>query len=496
MSITLESLLAKAQEIQGDPRRFAKYYDDPEGFVHEVLGINLWQKQIDVLNAVANNNRIAVRSGHGTGKTFVTACTVLWWLYARQGVVVTTAPTWEHVSMVLWQEINGLAERALAPLPGKTLQTERVVETQWYAVGLSTNMPGAFQGRHHPRLLVVVDEAPGVSELIHLEISTLATGEQNCILMIGNPTTLSGTFYEAFKAPDIWTCLRINCLDHPNVVSGKEIIPGATTRGWVEERRRMWGEHHPFWYSRVLGDFPKISSKGVVPLGWCERAQNEELRLRALAEATEQRIPRVGGLDVARYGDNQCVLTIRRGDAIEFQEAWSHSSITETCGRAMLAIKDYDLKLLVIDAAGVGAGVFDRLLELRAPVQGYNGGHRAFTPGSFSNRRSEMWWALRTRLEKQRLWLPTNSEKLVAELVTPEYELTSSGRIKVETKEALLERGIKSPDFADSLILCFSMDENPEADLVPALGRHQDPWIREDFQREEDHTFDQLGAGF
>jgi hypothetical protein len=153
------------------------------------------------------------------------------------------------------------------------------------------------------------------------------------------------------------------------------------------------------------------------------------------------------------------------------------------------------LKALVIDASGVGAGVYDRLLELRAPVYGYNGGHRAFTPGSFSNRRSEMWWAMRTRLEKQRLWFPAQSEKLIAELVVPEYELTSSGRIKVETKENLLDRGVKSPDHADSLILCFAMDENPEADLSPRVeDRSRDPEVLK--PTDMDDTFAQLGAGF
>lgn len=473
--LSSEDILAKAKEIAADPYRFAGYSNDPVGFCHDVLGVSLWGRQQEILESLVAARRIAVRSGHGTGKTFVSACACLWWLYARQGLVVTTAPTWEHVSSVLWREINEIAKRAPVALPGDQFQTERRVTDSWYAVGLSTNTPSAFQGRHHARLLVVVDEAPGVAEQVHLEISTLATGSKNCILMIGNPTTTSGTFYEAFKMPDVWTCLRVSCLDHPNVVTGIESIEGAVTTGWVEERRRMWGETHPFWYCRVLGEFPKISNRGVIPLGWLEDARNEAERLRALNEAEALHIPRMGGLDVARYGDNQCVLTVRRGDAIEFQEAWGHLSLMETCGRALKAIADHQLKTLVIDASGVGAGVYDRLLEQAAPVYAYNGGHRAFTPGSFSNRRSEMWWSLRTRLEKKRLWLPQHCERLVADLVTPEYELISSGRIKVETKEHLLDRGVRSPDYADSLTLCFAMDENPEAELMEKPSWSQDP---------------------
>ena len=475
-ALTVHDILAKAAEIQDDPHRFSMYADDPVGFVAEVLGVHLWDAQQDVLRAMVEGRRVAVRSGHGTGKTFVTACSVLWWLYAREGLVITTAPTWNHVEAVLWREINEIALRAPVKLPclGE-FQTERRVAKHWFALGLSTTTPSAFQGFHHPRLLVVVDEAPGVAEQVHLEISTLAVGEKNCILMIGNPTTTSGTFYEAFKHPDHWKCMRISCMDHPNVLQDKEVVPGAVTRGWIEEKKAQWGEAHPFWYSRVLGEFPKISNRGVIPLGWLERAQDEIKRKEALSEAESLKIPRVGGLDVARYGENQCVLTIRRGDAIERQEEWGNLSLMETVGRAVIAMEEYDLKALVIDAAGVGAGVYDRLVELRKNVYGYNGGHRAFTPGSFTNRRTEMWWAIRTRLEKQRLWLPPNTEKLVGELVTPEYEINSSGRIKVQTKEDLLKDGKKSPDRADSLILCFAMDENPEAELEPKKGWGQDP---------------------
>lgn len=399
-------------------------------------------------------------------------------------MVVTTAPTWESVEGVLWREIHSIRNKSPVYLPvsGKPEgnDTELPITKTWYAIGLSTNMPSAFQGRHHPDLLVVVDEAPGVSEQVHLEISTLATGEQNRIVMIGNPTTNVGTFYEAFKNPDVWTCLHISCLDHPNIKAGREIIKGAVTVGWIEERKKLWGIHHPFWYSRVLGEFPKISNRGVIPLGWVERQTDDEGHEKALDEAEQAEMPYVGGLDVARYGENRSVLTVRRGDAVITQESWNHVSLMETTGLAIKAIRDYSLSLLVVDSSGIGGGVVDRLLEQNQPVLAYNGGHRAFTAGSFSNRRTEMWWHLRERLEKGRLWFKkvlvnTPDNKLVADLVGPEYELSSAGRIKVWTKEKMLEMGLKSPDFADSLVLCFAAEEDPAAELAAPVPPAVDP---------------------
>ena len=499
------------QQVAKDPHRFAVYENDPVGFCRNVLGIKraaewpakyfpnecgLWSKQQDVLKAAATSRRVVVRSGHSCGKSFVVACLVLWWLYARKGLVITTAPAWSSVEGIIWREIAAIASRAPVTLPGTQLETERKIDNTWYAIGLSTNSTDVFQGKHHPRLLVVVDEAPGVPENIHLAILTLATDPQNCVVMIGNPTSLSGTFYDAFRRPHIWTCLHISCFDHPNIIEGKQLIAGAIGRQQIEEWREQWGETHPFWAPRVLGEFPRISTRGIIPLAWVERAQNEEQRTLALAAAQTAKMPRIGGLDVARYGENACVLTIRHGDAVESIESWHHLSLMETCGRAVRAIADHHLSALVVDASGLGAGVVDRLLEQRQPVYAYNGGHRAFTQSTFTNRRTEMWWHLRERFEKERLWLPRGCDKLVGELVTPEYSLQSSGRIRAQTKEDLLKEGKPSPDFADSLVLCFAMDLDPLAEPRPKPAFDQDPTVfAEMIPVGQDVQFGQLPGG-
>lgn len=496
----LARVLDVVEAVQTDPLRFGVYENDPVGFCTGPLGIeHLWLKQQEVLAAVASKPRISVRSGHSVGKTFIAACTAIWWLYARRGIVVTTAPSKEHVEDVLWREIAERFRHAPVRFPGAQTLTEHRIDNTWYAVGITAKNSDSFQGRHHPRLLVIVDEPTGVSEEIHLAISTLTTGVQNAILMIGNPTLNVGTFADSFKHPDIWHAIKISCLDHPNVIEGREVIPGAVTREWLAERRRMWGEHHPFWGPRVLGEFPQISVRGVIPLGWLERAQDAAKQQEALAKAELDRVPRIGGLDVARYGDNACVLTIRRGDAVEEIETWAHKSLMETTGMAVRAIRDRELKLLVVDAAGLGAGVADRLLELHQPILAYNGGHRAFTPSTFGNRRSELWWHLRSRFEQQRLWLPQATPPLLLrDLLAPEYEIASSGRLRVETKEQLLNRGFPSPDFADSLVMCFAAEENP--DLVEPVkpGPEQDPWPGQAVENAgwSDAPFANLPAGF
>jgi hypothetical protein len=186
----VEILFAKAKEAASDPHRFGDYYDDPVGFARDILGVLIvWSKLEEVLLAVRDHTRVSIRSGHGVGKSFTMAIVVLWWLYARKGRVITTASTWDQVEDVLWGEINTLAQGAKTPLPGIPLQTERRIDNTWYAKGLSTNKPSAFQGRHHPRLLGRgrrsrrrrgADPPP--------RSATLATGAANHIVMVGNPT--------------------------------------------------------------------------------------------------------------------------------------------------------------------------------------------------------------------------------------------------------------------------------------------------------------------
>lgn len=497
----IEAVLTKAQEVSNDPLRFVPYENDPAGFARDILGVQLWGKQEEILLSVLDNWRVAIRSGHTVGKTFTMAVLVLWWLYARRGLVITTAPTWEHVEGVLWREINERAHRAKVPLPGTENQTERRIDNTWYAVGLSTNKASAFQGRHHPRLLVVVDEASGVEERIHLEISTTAADPDNRIVMVGNPTETSGTFYEAFKHPEVWHCMAISCFDHPNVVEGRQVIPGAVSRKWVEERRTMWGEGHPFWFSRVLGQFPRFSEKGVIPLAWAERAQEQEDRRLAMIEHAkkEEKLLPIIAIDVARYGQCKCVMGLRWGDAVESIDVWDHASTMETAGRVTRLWRETHASMVVVDEAGVGGGVVDRLMEdNEVPVIGYNSGHRAFTPGQFANRRSELWWLVRRRLENDRLLYPVTPQ-LIADLVAPTYAVKSSGRIAVQSKEDLLDEGKKSPDYADMLVMLFA-DSDPVS-FEEELKSEKDiqdnvAWEEEEIVESDASAYPNLPAGF
>jgi hypothetical protein len=66
-------------------------------------------------------------------------------------------------------------------------------------VGLSTDQGVRFQG-FHGRVLIVVDEAPGVKADIWEAIEGIRAGGDVRVLALGNPTIASGPFHDAFTS--------------------------------------------------------------------------------------------------------------------------------------------------------------------------------------------------------------------------------------------------------------------------------------------------------
>src|SRR5947209_9821873 len=132
-----------------DNHGFEAYAADPVAFVETVLGQRPWAKQAEILRAVAAAPQTTVRSSHGVGKTWVAACSALWWVYShRPSLVLTTAPTARQVEGVLWAEIHRLWHGAGQvhpprgypglPLPGRCMLTRLAASSEQTALGLST----------------------------------------------------------------------------------------------------------------------------------------------------------------------------------------------------------------------------------------------------------------------------------------------------------------------------------------------------------------------
>jgi hypothetical protein len=144
---------------------WARYENDPVGFVADGLGETLWSKQREILDSIRDHKRTAVPACHAPGKSFIAARAVAWWVSSHPpgtAQVVTTATTFRQVRNILWNEVRKVATKH--NLPGEVLSVEWQLNGGIVAYGLSSgaNNEASIQGIHAPHLLVVVDEAGGI----------------------------------------------------------------------------------------------------------------------------------------------------------------------------------------------------------------------------------------------------------------------------------------------------------------------------------------------
>ena len=160
------------------------------------------------------------------------------------------------------------------------------------------------------------------------------------------------------------------------------------------------------------------------------------------------------GVDVARFGSDKTALCVRRGWTVEYLRSFSRIDTMRTAGEAFTLVRDHDIPAVFVDEGGLGAGVVDRLRELRAPVYGVQFGGKARQSGRFANMRAELFWELRRLFNDNLIAIPPD-EELISQLLGLRYDVTSAGQVKMESKSSLRRRGLRSPDKADALAIAF-----------------------------------------
>jgi hypothetical protein len=491
---TLEAL---ARELRGgvDPK-WARYRNDPVGFVTHGLGENVWSKQIEILQSVRDNKRTAVPACHAPGKSHIAARAIAWWIsvHAPETVrVVTTATTFRQVRGILWPHIRRL--HAAHHLPGEVLTTEWKIDDILVADGFSPadHNETAVQGIHAENLLVVVDEAGGISPIIGNAIEALMTGGHTRLLLLGNPPTDSiGSWFERACNSDLYNVIPIDAYSTPNFtgeVTG-EWVKNLVDAEWVRDVIKEFGEESPFVQARVHARFPRTTTNVTLPIDWLESAVVQE----PVHEGTIRL-----GVDVAADGGDEFVIAQADGMCAHIVHASSHNDNAVAVAGTVLnvihkaqeahATRGITERIRVkIDSIGVGWGVTSLLKEWgdegrhTAEVIAVNVAERAYDNEKFANQRAEMWWNLRTLIQpdengKQDVTLAVD-RKAIAQLTAPTYRANSSGRLQIESKADMKRRGVSSPDRAEALLLALFEPPRKEPILAPPLSITQTSgWI-------------------
>ena len=423
-------------------------HDDPVLFVKTCLNATPQEWQVKALQAIRTHDRVAIRSGHGVGKSAFLSWVILWWLLTHYpSKIAATANTAHQLSDVLWAElqkwIKHLPEGFQKQLEIKSDKINLTSAPDSFCVARTSRkeQPEALQGFHSANMLFVCDEASGIPDIV-FEVGQGSMSTPGAkTLMVGNPTRAKGFFSDAF-ASQRWHTQTVSCLDSTQV-----------SREFIAQMAEQYGEDSNIYRVRVLGLPPAADDDAVIPRHLVEAAVGREV------DGVATVMP-VWGLDVARMGGDRSALCKRRGNVVtEPIKTWRDKDLMQLCG---IVLSEYEAtpypdrpSEIVVDSIGLGAGVVDRLIELDLPARGVNVAESSAMGQKFVRLRDELWWSGREWLEKRDCVLPAQDE-LMEELTMPRFTYTSTGKLKVESKDEMRKRGRKSPDIADAFLLTFA----------------------------------------
>ena len=436
---------------------FEYYRLNPYNFVVDMIGATPTPQQklmLDVIpKAMKERKGIAVRSGHGVGKTACESWVIIWFMTCYPNSrVPCTAPTQPQLYDILWSELSKWHNKSKIKQMFEWTQTHfknKAFPETWFAVARSSNKPENMQGFHGDHLLFIIDEAPGVEDNIMEVVEGALTKEGALCIMLGNPTQISGFFHSAFhKHRDLFYTFNFSSIDcardRPDIVD-----PSYATN-----MAKKYGVDSDIYKVRVLGDFPSASPDTIISLDKVEKAVNREDLIPSNAGVM------VVGCDVARYGNCETTIYLRRDKVVEEYKTFNHRDTMATAGELAFLARKYQGKydvIFCIDDTGVGGGVVDRLQEvvreekLSAVVIGVNNGASSYDEG-YVNLGTEQWFWLREHIHEYKL---PNDETVIAQLSCRKYGMSSKGKLQIERKEDLQKRGLESPDRADAVLLTF-----------------------------------------
>jgi phage terminase large subunit len=489
-----------------------RYRERPVEFFREVIGVEPWEKQVEIIEAVRDNPRVAVASGHKVSKSHTAGGIALWFYESYEDArVVMSSTTSRQVDQILWREVKMMharsgrcvackeedkrrLERREPPGPrpcphselldgnlGQLARTGLKSPDFREIVGFTAREAEAVAGVSGKNLLYILDEASGIPDVIFEAIEGNRAGGAR-VVMFSNPTRTEGEFFAAFDSKkDFYKTIQISSEETPNVRAGREIIPGLATAEWVEEKRREWGEDSPLYKIRVKGQFVLNEDGKIISVHAISEAEKRWF------EPAEQPPPRLHiGLDPAgatNTGD-ESVFALRRGfrllGLIPFRALSEEAHLAHLLGIIKQHSGPRELPPIVkIDREGsIGAKVYgllrlhaDASNEVRPPYElvGVRASERAIRePTIYDRVRDELWANLAQWFREGGAIV--EDVKLEKELHAPEWIGQVNGRQKVTAKEDLRKMLGRSPDRADAT--CLAVWD------VPGLVHPREPGAR------------------
>jgi hypothetical protein len=324
----------------------------------------------------------------------------------------------------------------------------------------------AFQGIHSSGgVLAVIDEACGVNETIFTGVEAITTGSLDRILAIANPDIPNSEFGRIFLKDDpSWHKITISALDTPNFTDEympEEAKRGLVSREWVEDKKRSWGVDSPRYKSKVLGEFTTEGGRNLFTLETLMRGHSTEV-----TPSTESRP--VLGCDIARFGDDYTVVYIYHDGHLRLLDKWNKTNTVETARKIRDLAWEYGCSEVRIDGVGLGGPVVDMVAEQsdnRYETIGMVGNAASPDLDKWINARAYWYDDMRERMFKHQIDISIEDDNLEDELGDLEYLFSKRGSLQIESKDEIIKRSGKSPDFADAAMYACAMIPDPTEDV-------------------------------
>jgi hypothetical protein len=513
--VPIGGLLGRTQNVQKDPIfQFLYRIKHDINYYFKLIGFDpTWQQRELVEAFVEGYANIAVRSGKGPGKTAATAALIPWWSLTNiMSQAVVTAPTEAQCKNVWlsqaqkWVMDGDPQIRYFYNYTGKGYGIRKHKNELWGCYIRTATRPENFQGIHNERLLIYCEEASGVSRPIMQAIQDTLTGNKgnasdaekllieedkkareldantqvlqdalnkkpkkkkqvalNRWLCVGNPNTRTCRFFDFFHslANNPWKAIHWNAEDTPitNWFSGER----------NKEIEEEFGKDSDVYRVAVLGDFPSLDPNALISEIDLNKCFGSKAYTKAFSHPDKKKQI---GVDLARYGGDECVAIYRNGRICLSMEAQPNIDPNTWIDRSVmyqdqLHWQDKDC-VYVVDTSGMGEAAVGRLGSKRRMgkrVHEFYSQNTAYESAKYANKITEAWCGFAKMVRSGDLYLGEKPDRrLVLQLTNRFYSIDNDGRIKIETKDEYKKRMAdndtggelgKSPDRADGMVMAF-----------------------------------------
>lgn len=437
---------------------FRLWREHPAQMVRDLFGVEPDPWQVDVLEAFPHSPRLAMAACKGPGKTAVLAWIGWNFLLTRKNPkCAATSISGDNLRDNLWTEMSKWQQRCPLLAGLFTWTKERIFANEnpnnWFMAARTYSQSGdaaahinTLAGIHEDYVLFLLDESGGMTDSVMVSAeAALSSCIEGHIVQAGNPTQLGGPLYRASQNEhDLWHITHITA--HPD---DPKRTPRVSVQ-WARDFISQWGVDSDWTRVTIYGLFPRASFNALIGPDEVRAAMRRGYREFEIAS-----LPRIMGIDVARYGDDSSVIAKRQGmqafNCVTFRGV--NSSQGASAVNREWAAWGADA-VFIDDTGGFGSGWIDKLGEFgRAPI-GIHFAAQAHEKLQFENKRAEMYFDFCEWIKAGGA-LPDDKD-LLEDLTNTTYT-TPKGILILEPKALIkAKQHGRSPDKADAFALTFA----------------------------------------